>query len=107
MCKGRLSRGKIDPCQIPFDDVFWVPSCFEALFEFQKALLKCFFFEELVLSNLIASPLMKPYFTRILIGFGYHLFHYRYSFHGPSFRHCDDNEVSLVVKFRLPHQDLI
>ena len=37
------------------DDVFWVPSCFEALFEFQKALFNVYF-EEIVLSNLIASP---------------------------------------------------
>ena len=43
LCKCRLSRGKVDPWQRPFYDVFWVPSCFEALFEFQKALFKCFF----------------------------------------------------------------
>ena len=43
MCKKRLSRGKADPWQRPFYDIFWVPSCFEALFKFQKVLLKCFF----------------------------------------------------------------
>ena len=51
--KGRLSRGKADPCQTPFYDVFWVPSYFEAFLEFQTAHFKCFF-EELVLGYLIA-----------------------------------------------------
>jgi len=41
--KCRLPRGKVDPWQRPFYDVFWLPSCFEALFEFQKAIFKCFF----------------------------------------------------------------
>ena len=45
----------VDPRQSPSYDVFWVPSCFETLFEFQKDLFKCFF-EELVRSNLIPSP---------------------------------------------------
>ena len=40
MCKSRLSRGKVDAWQRPFYDDFWVSSCFEVLFEFQKALLK-------------------------------------------------------------------
>ena len=43
MSKGQLSRGKVDPWQRPFYDVFWVPSIYEALFEFQTALFKCFF----------------------------------------------------------------
>ena len=43
MCKKRLSRGKADPWQRLFYNVFWVPSCFEALFKFPKVLLKCFF----------------------------------------------------------------
>ena len=43
MCKKRLSRGKADPWERLFYDVFWVPSCFEALFKFPKVLLKCFF----------------------------------------------------------------
>ena len=42
MFEGRLLRGKVDPCQRPFYDVFRVPSCIVALFEFQTALLKCF-----------------------------------------------------------------
>ena len=45
------------------DDVFWVPSCFEALFEFQKALFNVYF-EEIVLSNPIASP-WKPYLNTV------------------------------------------
>ena len=61
--RGRLSRGKVDSCQRPFHDVFRVPFCLEALFEFQKTLFKCIFSEELVLNNLIASSLLKPYFT--------------------------------------------
>ena len=61
--RGRLSKGKVDSCQRPFHDVFRVPFCLEALFEFQKTLFKCIFSEELVLNNLIASSLMKPYFT--------------------------------------------
>ena len=42
MYKSRLSRDKVDPWQRPFYDVFWVPSCFQVLFEFQKALFKFF-----------------------------------------------------------------
>ena len=60
--KGRLSRGKADPCQTPFYDVFWVPSYFEAFLEFQTAHFKCFF-EELVLGYLQVLAFNEPYFT--------------------------------------------
>ena len=40
-CKSRLSEGKVDPLQWPSCSVFWVPSCFGALYEFQKSLIKC------------------------------------------------------------------
>ena len=41
--------------------LFSIPACFEALLKFAKHFLNVF--EEFVLSNLIASPLMKPLFT--------------------------------------------
>ena len=36
-------EAKLTSRQTPFYDVFWVPSCFEALFEFQTTHFKCFF----------------------------------------------------------------
>ena len=62
LCESRWSRGRIDPWQRPFYDYFWIAACSQALFEFHKALFKCCF-RRVVLSNLIASPFMKPLLT--------------------------------------------
>ena len=120
MCKDRLSRGKVDPWQRPFYDVFWVPFCFEALFEFQKDLFKCFFFRRVTSKQSYYFAFNESIFYTWRVGrrrtasigrsrsscngFWHHPFHVRRSFHG---RHCDDSLESLVVRFRLLRQDLM
>ena len=96
------------------------PFALRRCLNFKRTSSNVFFFEELPLSNLITSPLMKAYFTpggwaggelrrleglgRLVMGFDHHPFHVRHSFHG---RHCDDSLESLVVRFRLLRQDLM
>ena len=55
-------QGKVDPWQRPFYNVFWVPFCFEALFEFQTIIFKCFFWR-VSSKQSYCLTLMKPYFT--------------------------------------------
>ena len=121
MYKSRLSRDKVDPWQRPFYDVFWVPSCFQVLFEFQKALFKffswrvsskqsyCFAFNETTfyawwvargevrkLEGL--SRLVKSFDWRVLIII---LFIQDIHFcHGRCFRHWEDSLASSVVRYR-------
>ena len=64
MFKGRLSSGKADPWQPPFYDIFWVPSCFEALFEFQTAHFKSFLRRVSSIAWLVLLlAFNEPYFT--------------------------------------------